>query len=71
MVCSTLVCIQNILPIEEGASTIYENVLGIVLCYFGLYDRDRRARYFYEAQKALLLFAKRFARWMHDKPVTR
>ena len=34
-----------------------------------LYDLDRRARYFYEAQKALLLFTKRFARWMRDKPM--
>ena len=53
--------------------------MGIVLCYFVtrmllsfgrmFYELNRRARYFYEAQKALLLFAKRLARWMRDKVV--
>ena len=40
---------------------------------FELQDALRRARYFYEAQKALLLFAKTIARWirMRDKPVIR
>ena len=79
MFCSTLVRIQIILPIEEGASTICENVLGIALCYFvttgcfchlgECFTTLTDGRDFYEAQKALLLFTKRFARWMREKPM--
>ena len=55
--CSLLFCNRMLLS--------FRRMLYLGECFTTLTD----GRDFYEAQKALLLFTKRFARWMRDKPM--
>ena len=56
--CSLLFCNYRML-------LSFRRMLYLGECFTTLTD----GRDFYEAQKALLLFTKRFARWMRDKPM--